>query len=383
MISGRHFKLTEARRVYGEQIEKYSGYLQQMDPLADEVVAAFSQLPAGKAKRMLTAALDGGIAGVPEAPPALRRLFAQLDDVPLWVDWGELDRGGAAFLRAGPLGATVLAYYALPLSYRSPSGNKPLVFSGRLTERATRRLGETGGFVLATCQPGALRRFSEGFKITVRVRLMHAQVRRLLLRSGRWRADAWGAPINQCYLAGTNLMFSAALIIGLRRCGYRLTRREGESLLALWRYSGYLMGVQPELLCATEQEATRLGDMITLVDAEPDADSALLIRALMESPPSPRAREFGWTPAIAYGVSRALLGDELADELGFPRTPWRLAIPATRPLVLAAGAARRYLPGGATLADRLGPQIWRWAVEGQLGGFPIEFALPQRLGHGH
>ena len=217
------------------------------------------------------------------------------------MDWAQQDRGGAAFLRSGPLGLAVIAYYGLPLSYCSPSGNKLLVFSGRLTERAARRLGETGRFVLATCRPGALQRRSAGFKITVKVRLMHAQVRRLLLRSGRWRAEAWGAPINQCYLAGTTLLFSGALIDGLRRCGFRFTRDESEALMALWRYSGYLLGVQPELLCSTEGEAARLSRLIMVVDRALDSDARMLVKALMETPPAPQAQATGWTPALSYG----------------------------------------------------------------------------------
>jgi hypothetical protein len=380
-IANQHFNLAEGQQVYGGRLHRYARYLEQMDPLADDVVAAFSALPAGRAQRMLNTALDEGIDAVPDPPPALRRLFAQLDSVPLWVDWAQQDRGGAAFLRSGPLGVAVIAYYGLPLSYCSPSGNKPLVFSGRMTERAARRLGETGRFVLATCQPGALQRRSAGFKITVKVRLMHAQVRRLLERSGRWRTEAWGAPINQCYLAGTNLLFSGALILGLRRCGFRFSRDESEALMGLWRYSGYLMGIQPELLCSTEGEAVWLSKIITMVDKAPDADARMLVKALMETPPTPQSLAAGWTPALAYGVSRALIGDTRADELGFPRTSWRLVVPAARPLVLAGDLVRRYIPGGATVADTLGRRVWHWAVESNLAGVPADFALPQRLGN--
>jgi hypothetical protein len=380
MISDQHFNLTKGQRIYGARAQNYARYLERVDPLADDVVAAFSALPAGRAQRMLNTALDEGIDAVPDPPPALRRLFAQLDYVPLWVDWEQQDCGGAAFLRSGPLGVAVIVYYGLPLSYRSPSGNKPLVFTGRLAERAARRLGETGRFVLATCQPGALRRRSAGFKITVKVRLMHAQVRRLLLRSGRWRTEAWGAPINQCYLAGTNLLFSSSLIDGLRRCGYRFSRDESEALMALWRYSGYLMGVEPELLCATEGAAARLTRIILAVDKAPDSDARLLVKALMETPPTPQAPAAGWTPAMAYGLSRALIGDRQADELGLPRTPWRLVVPAARPLVAAGDMVRRYVPGGTTVATTLGRRVWDWVVEANLGGAPADFALPQRLG---
>jgi hypothetical protein len=290
------FNFPEARQKFGERADKFARFLYQTDPLADALIAAFTELPAGKGYRMLQTALDQGIDAVADAPPALQRLFAQLDDVPFWVDWDQLDLGGAVFLRSGLLGVVVLMLRCLPLSYCSPSGNKPLVFSGRLTERAARRLGETGRFVIATCQPGALKRFSEGFKITVKVRLMHAQVR---------------------FLA---------------------------------------------------------------VEGSPDDDARTLVRALMNTPLSPRMKQARWSTNAAYGISRALVGEEIADLLHYPNTAWRLAVPAMRPVVLAVTAARRYLPGGQTLAERVGMQLWQWTVNNHLSGSPAQFGLLERLG---
>jgi hypothetical protein len=128
----------------------------------------------------------------------------QIDTVPPWVDWELLDRGGAVFLRSGGLGIAALSLAALPLSYASGVGNKPLVFTGHLLRRAPRRLAETARFTVATSQPGGLRRFAPGFKFTVKVRLMHAQVRRLLWGSGRWNPEwaprsissSWPEPIS-------------------------------------------------------------------------------------------------------------------------------------------------------------------------------------------
>lgn len=201
----------EAQRKYGATVEKHRRFLLQSDPLADAVVAAFSELPAGRGRRMLDTALDRGIDAVPDAPAALRHLFDQVDDVPFWVDWDRLDRGGATYLRSGIFGMVALSLYSLPLTYTLSMGNKPLVFTGQLVRRAPRRLAETARFVVATCQPGGLRRFGDGFKVTVKVRLMHAQVRRLLWRSGRWNADQWGEPINQSYMAATNVALSLIL----------------------------------------------------------------------------------------------------------------------------------------------------------------------------
>src|SRR5688572_4490992 len=151
-MADEFFTFARARARDALRTDKYAGLLKVADPPADDVVKAFSQLPSGRGRKMLDKALDEGIKAVPEAPPALRRLFAQLDDVPLWVDWDELDRGGRVFMRAGLSGPIVLGLYALPLDYTSPAGAKPLVFSGGLIKRAGRRLAETGRFATLTCQ---------------------------------------------------------------------------------------------------------------------------------------------------------------------------------------------------------------------------------------
>src|SRR5262249_52906161 len=136
------------------------------------------------------------------APAAVRQLIEEATHVPAWVDWPTCDRGGELLLRAGPLGGAVLGTRSLVLGYASPGGNRPLVFSGRLTEQAGRRLNETARFVQAVCRPGGMRPFADGWQITLKVRLIHAQVRKMLLASPRWSSADWGLPINQHDLAG-------------------------------------------------------------------------------------------------------------------------------------------------------------------------------------
>src|SRR5690606_6100879 len=145
-----------------------------------------------------------------------------------WVDWTRVDRAGKLFFRSGPAGGITLGAKSLVGGYCSPGGNKPLAFSGALESQVSRRLAETGRFVVATNTAGALRPGGEAWAITLRVRLMHAQVRRLLLRSGRWRSELWGAPINQHDMAATSLLFSVVFLSGLRELGVPVTREEAE-----------------------------------------------------------------------------------------------------------------------------------------------------------
>jgi hypothetical protein len=377
-MNNPYFDFLTVRDKYGDQIDKYTKFIHQTDPLADDLVQAFTELPSGRGRKLLDTALDKGIQAVPEAPLAMRRLFEQIDDVPFWVDWDQLDLGGVAFMRAGLSGPIILGLYGLPLTYSSPAGSKALVFSGTLVKRAPRRLAETARFAILTCQPGGLKRFSEGFKTTIRVRMMHAQVRRLLLRSGRWKNE-WGAPINQIFMAGTNLSLSLILIYGLRKLGWILSGAEREAIMQVWRYSAYLSGVHPELLCANESEARRLMDLILLTQGEPDDDSRALINALMGVRIIPRTENLAWMTDLYYGLSRSLLGSEIADKLQFPKTPWRFLLPALWAFVRVHEAARYLIPGGHHWAYKIGKQVWETSVDSVLAGKPAEFKMPEKL----
>ncbi len=378
ILSSSYFRFTEAaRQRYGERADQYLDYLFRTDPLADAAVAALAELPRGR--RLLDTALNQGIEAAPEAPPALRDLFAQLDAVPFWVDWDQLDLGGAVYLRSGLFGVLTIGLVSLPLCYSSPAGNKPLVFSGQLIKHAARRLGETGRFVYLSSQPGALRRFGEGFKTTVKVRLMHAQARRLVRQSGRWNASQWGEPINQAYMAATNLMLSAAFIDGMRSLGLSFTQVEREALMQLWRYSGYLSGVAPELLCVTESEARRMLELVFALDGEPDEDSRALINALMLTAHALGLKETGWLTQLLYGISYGLIGEERARALGYPRDWRRWIVPVLRPLIIAMDLIRSITPGGRRLMEAVGARGWEMAIERTLAGRPSDFRLMERL----
>jgi hypothetical protein len=339
-------------------------------------------MPEGEWRPMLDMALAKGIDAVPLAPAPLRALFAQLDDIPFWVDREQCDLGGATFLRCR-MGFVALAMLSLPIIYSWPAGNKPLALSGQLVHRASQRLKDTTRYVFAICQPGGLSRFSEGFAMTVRVRLIHSQVRKLLLESGHWRAELWGAPINQCHMAGTDLLFSVGVLDGLTRLGYRFKPIEREALVHLWRYAGYLIGVENELLVAGEWEGHRLLDMIFQFEPTPDDDSRALVDALMQTSFDllrnvKWARWFGLNSC--YGVSRALIGDARADMLGYPKTRWRYLVSVIRPAAWLIETARIFSTRVQALARVAGPKAFRHLMSQRgLKGGTGDFAIPRKI----
>ncbi|MGO9063898.1 MAG: oxygenase MpaB family protein [Myxococcaceae bacterium] len=382
MTPARLVHLEEARARFGQRADRLAALLGQGDAPADAAVEALAALPAPARESMLTQVLL--LASPKKAPEALRRFRDGLLEVPFWVDYPRAARGGAALLRTGVFGGLVLAFRSLILGYCSPAGNKPLVFSGRLRASAARRLGETGRFVQSVYLEGGLLPGAPGFVATARVRLMHAQVRRLLSASERWDSAQWGTPINQLDMAGTVLLFSLVLVDGLRRLGFKLSQEEVSDVLHLWRTTGWLLGVRPDLLASSETEARDVWDLIRLTQRPPDADSRALALALLESPLT-EARSTAEQSraeavvAFGHGMARFLLEDSYADALGLSRNGWRFVVPALRGLVSSAGRVLGRVPGANALRLQAGLRYWRHAVETGLGDTDATFSLPEAV----
>jgi hypothetical protein len=371
-----------AREHHGHRAEKYAALLWEADPLADAVAQDFSRMPEAQWRQMLDQALTSGLHSVADAPDSLRALFSQLDHVPFWLDRLQCNVGGATFLRCR-MGFAALAMSSLPLIYSWPAGNKPLALSGHLVHRASQRLKDTTRFVFGISQPNALDRYSEGFRMIVKVRLIHSQVRLLLRQSGSWQDERWGAPINQCHMAGTNLLFSVGVLDALSRIGYLFKPAERDALIHLWRYAGYLLGVQDELLVAGEWEAHRLLDLTFTFEPQPDDDSRALVNALMQT-----SHDYlcGFRAVrrcsinLCYGISRALIGNERADALQYPNTAWKWLVPAVWPATRLVETARCLSPTVQALARVAGPKAFRHLLSDRgLKGRTGEFVAPKQI----
>jgi hypothetical protein len=336
---------------------------------------------------MVDQAIRSGVASVADAPPELVALFAELERVPPWVDPEALDRGGELLFRAGWFGGLALAH-SLLFGYASPAGNKPLVLSGRLLDAVPRRLAETSRFVEQTCVPGGLRRGREGYAITVKVRVMHATIRKMLLASPHWRLEDWAVPANQHDMGATSLLFSVVVVETLRRFGFLFDDEEVDRYMQLWRYSGYLMGVHPDVLPAGEREARRLAEMIAATEEGPDEDSRRLSRAMFASGEDPQRA----TPAevekakrmikLGQGLIRGVMGERLADLLDVPRHEYRFAFPAVAAVVRTAELAAARAPASIRARYReaglrSGRAYWSSIVDAI--GEPISFGPPEGL----
>ena len=104
---------------------------------------------------------------------------------------------------------------------------------GLAVPNARRRLYETTQFVLQCCQSlESIRPGGVGFKASVRVRFLHAQVRRRIMRlvearPGYYDVAAHGIPINDVDSIATIIGFSASVVfLALPRQGLFPTKQE-------------------------------------------------------------------------------------------------------------------------------------------------------------
>ncbi len=384
MFPTRYRHVEVARRMLGSAVDRFGEALLQGDPLADAAMSDLVTLGAS-GHALVAQASREGIRCVSQAPPSLRAFFGHAEEVPRWVDERQLHVGGQLLMRSGLFGGFVLAFRSILLGYFSPGGNKPLVFTGRLEEQTAKRLFETAKFVQETCRPGSLSRFGEAYAITLHVRLMHAKVRAMLLAHPEWKADAWGIPINQHDMAATSLLFSLEVVEGLRALGFSLDADEVEAYMHVWKYSSFLMGVDPEWSTGTESEAWRLRRLTEATEGdETDDDGRRLVHALFESgvtvartPVERRRAE--WMKPFYFAVSRHLIGNRLADMIPIERTRAAWLMPSIMASVRAYDAAQRASRSFRALAIREGARYWNEVVGLDIFGGPAKFALPERL----
>lgn len=335
---------------FGDLARRYARGLSEEDDAGAAALEALDELGSDG-----LALLDRGLAEGPDAlddaPEALRSLFGDIESPPFEVDDELIELGARAIMRHG-FGYAGATRQSLFWGYSNGAAVKPLAWTGemRTAEAALGRLVETGEWLQAVIRPGAVRPHADGWRATIRVRLLHARMRAGLRRSGRWDDDAWGAPLNVADSAFTLLEFSWMPLRVMRGLGFTYTEREVAGVYALWRRVGHLIGVPADLNPAGELEAGRMLELRELTAGPPDSDSRELVRALLEGNLQPDGTAVQRAAGrFLEGVDRAIairnLPTGYADALGIEPTHVRHVVPIGIAGVRAIEAARRRVPG--------------------------------------
>jgi hypothetical protein len=344
--------------------------LWQGDPLADDVVQWLHREGMATARPKLARAIGQGLAAVPDAPIELRRFMQAVEQTPAWVDPALMRQGARYIHSTGRFGMMVLRDAGLMAGYQAGAINQTLVMTGALARGAQRRMAETTSWWMDCTEEGGVLPGAKGYQTTLHVRVMHALVRDSVRRKPQWDAEELGLPINQVDMQATYLGFSVVYLLALRATGVCVPQRDAHAVMHLWRYIGWLMGVDEALLFEGEM-AARTGLYHNLISqAPPDASSAALGRALADEPlhrhydqsgvwGAAKARWLGhFNKARHLSIVRLFVGREGMRYLGLPATlPWYPLL-TFGPRLMWTQALQR-LPGGPALLCRLGRQRQR------------------------
>lgn len=289
-------------------------------------------------------ALHDGIEAIDSPPDALLEFFAEVEATPEWVDWGLVDHGARVFERFGQNAADVLLQLSLIGGYRFGGPTDLLVATGGLVGDQTRqRLADTQEWTMGLSKPNALRRDGEGWRTTVHVRAMHALVNHSF--APRWDSARWGQPINQSDQAATLGLFSSVLLIGVRSLGVRVPRRDADALMHLWKYVGWLLGIDDDWLFDRERDAHRFNYHVLLAQSDISPAGPQLAQAIVDTMPTldygAAARLQGfWARERLLSMLTTFLGVRSMRELGLgARPPWAFAY------ILPLNVARYHVAG--------------------------------------
>lgn len=291
------------------------------DPEADALIEALETVDPVRSMEYISAGMDQDEEKLIGAPSAIRDFFSGINTVPDWVDFESFMPGIKMFHRNSKI---VLAAFVGGVLIEGFSTNisKSFFITGRVRESGVRRLKQNNRHMVEIFMPGGLLRDGDGWKLSVRVRLVHAKVRHLLKHSDDWDLEAWGEPISSAHVGYSITAFSARLLEHMKSLGAQYTEEEKESFLAIWRYSGFLMGIPETILFRTKEEALRIFETGYLCEPDPDEDSIAMANSLVNAAPlvagitdSKARRDLA---TYVYSVSRALIGQELADALKYP-----------------------------------------------------------------
>lgn len=338
-----------------EMASNYVAHSWVGDPLGDELIKQLNTLPRVEMNRLIKLAIDDPEhKGLRDAPQPLLDLVEEWASPPDWVDQSGFRASNRMFHRES---RTVLLAFVCGVLIEGFTTNiaKSFLITGRVRDSGVWRLMQNNRHMIEMYLPGGLERYGDGWKLSARIRLAHAQVRHLLENSPDWDTPAWGIPISAAHTGFAITAFSARLLKHMRRLGAAYSEEEAKSFMDVWRYSGHLMGIPDTILFRDEKEALKLYDVGLMCEPDSPDESIIMANALVHSAPliagatDPETRRDG--AKLVFMVARALLGNELSNELMFPKNKRYGILLQYRIQARYNRIMNRYLPKLATVSD--------------------------------
>ena len=305
-----------------EMAYNYVAHTRVGDPLAEVMTEDLAELGPGEPMRLIQAVMDQEEGALRDAPASMREFFEDAETPPEWLDYAAFAPSVRMFHRNSRV---ILAAFVAGVLIEGFTTNiaKSFFITGRVREQGLRRLGQNNRHMMEIFLPGGLYRNGDGWKLSVRIRIIHARIRHLLNRSDEWDFEAWGVPISAAHLGYAISSFSARLLKHMKTLGAKYNDAEYASFMDVWRYTGYSMGIPETILFHDATDALKLYDVGIVCEPRYQTESILMANSLVNSAPliagmtEPEERRH--LARYVYRVSRGLIGQEAADTLRYPR----------------------------------------------------------------
>ena len=311
-----------ARAVDPERARNYIVHTTVADPVCDQMTEQLAAVPLRDADRFIRAAIENpDDPALRDAPAGVHQFVDELETVPVWVDFDDFTGGIRAFHRdsaaclAAMLGGVLVEGFSTTIA-------KSFFITGRLRDQGVRRLRQNNRHMIEILLPGGLETRGDGWRLSVRIRLVHAKVRQLFNDSDEWDTAAGGVPISAAQVGYALTSFSARMLQHMKSLGASYSAEERDSFMAVWQYSGYLMGIPETILYRDYSDALELFRIGGLCEPDPGLESVALANSLVNSAPvvagitEPAARRK--LAKYIFVVSRAMIGSSMADQLKYP-----------------------------------------------------------------
>ncbi len=297
----------------------------------------------------------------PETVTALQAYLRDGHELPAWADPAKIERAEALFMDYGALSCTLLFCSSLPECYVVPDLADVLHISGALEQHTEHRIRATAAMIFPVMMHGGLLMPNgSGIAQILKVRLIHASIRHLILRGSPasalaalddkrhlpgagviaplvaagqnsnmhealfahgWKTGEDGLPCNQEELAYTLLTFGYVFLRSLRTLGLALKPADEEAYLHAWNVVGHVLGIRRELMADSMPQAQALFAQMQMQArqraplADPGADvRPALGQALMAA--MENAIPFKILKPFPVLITRYLCGAATANEIG-------------------------------------------------------------------
>ncbi len=313
-----------ARAIDPERAQNYIAHTVIGDPEADGLMEELAPLGQTELGRLIRTGMEGDERALRDAPAVLREFFESCSTPPDWLDLPGHFPGIRMFHRNARLMLGAMVAGTLVEGFATNIA-KSFFITGKIRDQGIRRLRQNNRHMMEIFLPGGMDRDGDGWKLSVRIRLVHAMVRRLLDASDDWDHEAWGTPVSAAHTGFAITAFSARSLIHLKRLGAKFDDEERASFMQVWRYSGHLMGIPETILFRDESDALETFKVGLACEPEAELESVSLSNALVNSSPliagvtEPVARRK--LAHYVFRISRALIGPDVAEQLMFPRYP--------------------------------------------------------------